>query len=104
VTIDPLGRFVFTANGGLASNSASSLRINSTTGLLTSLGSVPVGTAPRALTAEISGRFLYVASATTGTIYSFKLDPTAGTLTSIAPPIASGTSNGGPDGTIFVRR
>lgn len=95
VAIDPLSRFLFAADNG--SNDLAAFTIDPATGILgTVAGSpFPAGTAPRSLTAEISGQFLYVVNATSGDIYAFRFDPIAGTLTPIGSPVAAGTSPSG---------
>ena len=94
VTIDSLGRFVFTADNG--SNDVAAFTVDPA-GVLTAVAGSPFGAgmAPRALTAEISGRFLYVVNATSGDVYAFSVDPIAGALTAIGSPVTAGTSPSG---------
>jgi 6-phosphogluconolactonase len=70
--------------------------VNSATGMLTPIGSaVAVGVDPQFVTADPSGKFLYVSVlgvGNAGSLQGFSIDPSSGALTSIAgSPFAAGT-------------
>jgi 6-phosphogluconolactonase (cycloisomerase 2 family) len=85
VTVDVSGTFVYVANtmgiGGQGGNNVSAYTINANTGALTPVAGSPfaTGMSPFCVTTDPSGKFLYVASETTG-IWAFAIDPTSGAL------------------------
>ncbi len=93
ITIDPSGKFVYTANSD--DNSISMFTINQTTGVLTptkppsvsTLAQVSTGTysSPAFLTVHPTGRFLYASNEDDDTISMFTIDPTTGILTPTTP-------------------
>lgn len=93
IAIDPLGRFVYTANSD--DNSVSMFTINQTTGVLTPTTPASVSTAvpgellndPNFLTVDPSGKFLYVTELVTNdaAILMYSIDQTTGLLTPLAP-------------------
>ncbi len=93
IAIDPLGKFVYTANSD--DNSISMFTINQSTGVLTpttpaaisTLANVSTGiySSPGFLTVDPSGRFLYASNADDATISMFAINPTTGVLTPTTP-------------------
>lgn len=93
IAIDPLGRFVYTANSDDAT--VSMFTINQTTGVLTPTTPASVSTmvpgqlysSPGFLTVDPTGKFLYVPSAvTTGAVVlMFNINQTTGVLTPTSP-------------------
>jgi len=93
IAIDPLGRFVYTANSD--DSSVSMFTINQTTGVLTPTTPASVSTLipgemlsdPGFLTVDPGGRFLYVtASLSDGAaVLMYKIDQTTGLLTATSP-------------------
>jgi 6-phosphogluconolactonase len=97
IAIDPLGRFVYTANSDDAT--ISMFTINQTTGVLTPTTPASVSTmlpgslysSPGFLTVDPTGKFLYVPSANTdgATVSMFAIDQTTGVLTPTSPATVS---------------
>jgi DNA-binding beta-propeller fold protein YncE len=97
VTVDPFGKFAYVANWGAGdtAGSVSSYAINSTTGALTSTGTLqapclpppsPGSCAPVSVVVDPSGKFAFVANEggfAPTSISMFTIDPTTGALTSI---------------------
>lgn len=61
-------------------------------GALTFVASYAVGIGPYGVAIDPSGQFLYVANAMDNTVSGFTIDATAGTLTSMGPPVATGAT------------
>ncbi len=93
IAIDPLGRFVYTANSD--DSSVSMFTINQTTGVLTPTTPASVSTMipgeslsqPGFLTVDPTGRFLYVSALDSdgATVSMFTINQTTGVLTPISP-------------------
>jgi 6-phosphogluconolactonase len=93
IAIDPLGRFVYTANSDDAT--VSMFTINQTTGVLTPTTPASVSTmipnslysSPGFLTVDPTGKFLYVPSGNTddGTVLMFNINQSTGVLTQTSP-------------------
>ena len=85
IAIDPLGRFVYTANSD--DNTVSMFTINQGTGVLTptSPPSVAAGWSPDGLTVDPSGRFAYAANQDDDTVSMYTIDQTTGVLTPTSP-------------------
>jgi YVTN family beta-propeller protein len=99
VTVDPSGKFAYTANeGGFAPTSASMYVIN-TTGALTFLGTVPVvsGGRARSVTVDPKGTFVYLTATTdnpatsAGEVSTYTVNASTGALT-LAGSIAAGVA------------
>jgi len=103
VVVDPLGKFAYVANDGIYQETGGSLStytINSTTGALTSTGTIAGSCgfadsvcAPFSVAVDPSGKFAYVANegGFAPTIVSmFIIDATTGALTSIGAVAAGG--------------
>jgi 6-phosphogluconolactonase len=96
IAIDPLGRFVYTANTD--DSTVSMFTINQTTGVLTPTTPASVSTMlpgellsdPGFLTVDPSGEFLYVSASDSvdATVSMFNIDQTTGALTPTAPATA----------------
>jgi 6-phosphogluconolactonase len=93
IAIDPLGRFVYTANSD--DDTVSMFTINQTTGVLTPTTPAAVSTYvpstnaqnsdPVNVTADPSGKFLYVVNGEEDTISMFDINQTTGVLTPTTP-------------------
>ncbi len=93
IAIDPQGRFVYTANSD--DDSVSMFTINQTTGVLTPTTPASVSTYipssnaqnsdPVNVTADPSGKFLYVVNGEEDTISMFDINQTTGVLTPTTP-------------------
>ena len=84
VTVDPSGKFAYVADGGQNSDgskgtSVSMYRIDATTGVLTSIGTITAGLSPSSITIHPSGKFVYVGNSNDLSIYT--IDVTTGNLT-----------------------
>jgi len=88
VVVDPSGKLVYVANGGggVPFNVAM-YTINSTTGALTSIGTVAAGTDAVSIAVGPAGKFAYVANwtgyDTDGSVSMYTIDATTGSLTPI---------------------
>jgi DNA-binding beta-propeller fold protein YncE len=56
------------------------------------VASYPVGTSPYGIAIDPSGQFLYVSNSADNTVSGFKVDPTAGTLTTMGAAVATGAT------------
>src|ERR1700722_11199788 len=85
ITIDPSGKFVYTANSD--SNNVSMFAIDATTGLLAPMNpsAVVAGGSPLSVTVDPSGRFAYAANQDDDTISMYTINPRTGILTPAAP-------------------
>jgi YVTN family beta-propeller protein len=88
VVVDPSGKLAYVANGGggVPFNVAM-YTINSTTGALTSIGTVAAGTDAVSIAVDPAGKFAYVANwtgyDTDGSVSMYTIDATTGSLTPI---------------------
>jgi YVTN family beta-propeller protein len=102
MTFDPSGKFAYAAEGGAfpaggfgSSSSVSMFTVNSTTGALTSIGTIAAGAGPDSVAVEPSGMFAYVPNFGSNDVSMYTIDTTTGALASIGMgTIAAGT---GPD-------
>jgi 6-phosphogluconolactonase len=85
IAIDPLGRFVYTANSD--DNTVSMFTINKSTGVLTPTTppAVAAGWSPDGLRVDPSGRFVYVTNQDDDTVSMYTIDQTTGVLTPTSP-------------------
>jgi len=95
VAVHPSGKFAYVPNGGGLSNGVAIYTINTTTGALTSMGTIAVGGFAVSVAVHPSGKFAYVATASdtpgsAGNVSMYTIDATTGALTSIGT-IAAGT-------------
>jgi 6-phosphogluconolactonase (cycloisomerase 2 family) len=99
IAVDPLGRFVYTANSD--DNTVSMFTIDQASGVLTATNppsvSVPpvfiengVQSSPGDVTVDPSGRFAYVSDQDDSAISIFAINPNTGVLTPTNPPGVSG--------------
>ena len=89
VTIDPSGRFLYTANK--ADHTISMYSITPVTGALTSLGSTNVtGADPVSITVDPSGKFVYVANNGSESVTIFSIDQINGTLSQVGGNVTAG--------------
>jgi sugar lactone lactonase YvrE len=89
VTVDPNGKFAYTANeGGI---SVSGYTINPATGALTLIAGSPFGAggAPDSVTVGPSGKFAYVANFLSDDVDGYTINPATGALFG-PPPFAAG--------------
>jgi YVTN family beta-propeller protein len=96
VVVDPSGRLAYVANGGGGvPYNVAMYTINSTTGALTSIGTIAAGTDPISVAVDPAGKFAYVANwtgyDTDGSVSMYTIDATTGGLTPIGT-IATGLS------------
>lgn len=85
VVVHPSGNFLYASNFG--SNDVTMYSRNSTTGVITPLGSIPpaqTGTGPIALGTDSKGQFLYVLNQGSGSISAFSINSARGLLTELA--------------------
>jgi 6-phosphogluconolactonase len=104
LAVEPAGKYLFVANRD--ANTLSVFRIDSSTGALSLLATVGAGTRPDAVTVDISGTFVYVATlgsaqpAGPGAVTAFSLDQGTGVLSPVpgspfptgAQPVAISTT------------
>jgi 6-phosphogluconolactonase (cycloisomerase 2 family) len=78
--LDPLGRFLYGAEGGF--NDLLGFLVNSGTGSLTPMPTSPyvVGNFPTASAIDASGRFAYVVNQNSNSISAFSVDQSTGAL------------------------
>ncbi|HEX7287468.1 MAG TPA: beta-propeller fold lactonase family protein [Candidatus Angelobacter sp.] len=90
ITIDPLGKFVYTANSD--DDTISMFTINATTGVLTPTtpAAVAAGKSPVSVTVHPSGKFAYAANRVDGTISMYTIDSSTGVLSPVTPAAVSG--------------
>jgi YVTN family beta-propeller protein len=97
VVVDPSGRLAYVPNGYVANghDNVAMYTINSTTGALTSIGTIAAGTDPLSVAVDPAGKFAYVANWTgydiEGGVSMYTIDATTGGLTPIGT-IATGLS------------
>jgi YVTN family beta-propeller protein len=96
MVVDPSGRLAYVANGGGGFPfNVAMYTINSTSGALTSIGTIAAGTAPLSVAVDPAGKFAYVANWTAydtdGSVSMYTIDATTGGLTPIGT-IATGLS------------
>ncbi len=94
VSVDPTGNFVYAANTSDTTGSPGSVSaytIDSSTGALTSTGTIPAGTAPTSVAVDPTGKFVYVTSSGSNDVSIYTIDASTGALTS-AGQISAGTS------------
>jgi DNA-binding beta-propeller fold protein YncE len=96
MVVDPSGRLAYVANGGGGFPfNVAMYTINSTSGALTSIGTIAAGTAPLSIAVDPAGKFAYVANwtgyNTDGSVSMYTIDATTGGLTPIGA-IATGLS------------
>jgi 6-phosphogluconolactonase len=98
VALDPSGKFAYAADGGAcpecggsfgASSSVSMYTINSTTGAMTSTGTIAAGEIPGSVAVDPAGKFAYVANSSSNDVSMYSINATTGALASIGT-IATG--------------
>jgi 6-phosphogluconolactonase (cycloisomerase 2 family) len=84
----PTGKFGYTENWP---NNVEMFSVNTTTGALTSLGTVSLGSETSDLAITAKGNFIYAANNGNSTISGFAINPTTGALTAVpGSPFAAG--------------
>ena len=81
LSVDPSGRFLYSAN--YASNTVSAFTIDQTSGALTAVVGKPnvtVGSSPQAVSVDSSGQFLYVGHFGSNEVWEYGIDGTTGAL------------------------
>ena len=97
VAVAPSGNFVYAADGGNDSGgvapgvNVSMYTINTSTGALTSTGTITAGLGPVSIAIDPFGKFAYVANSASNNVSMYTIDGTTGALTSIGT-IAAGLS------------
>ena len=89
MAVDPTGSFAYVANSG--SNNVSMYSINTTTGILTSLGLIASGTNPLSVAVDPTGKFAYVTNSGSNDVSMYTINATTGVLTSTGM-VAAGQS------------
>jgi YVTN family beta-propeller protein len=97
VAFDPSGKFAYAADGGAfpegsfgGSSSVSMYTVNSTSGALTSVGTIVAGTGPTSVAVDPTGKFVYVANFGSNDVSTYTIDATTGALASVGT-IPAGT-------------
>jgi DNA-binding beta-propeller fold protein YncE len=97
MAFDPSGKFAYAADGGAfpassfgGSTSVSMYTVDSTTGALTSIGTIAAGANPDSVAVDPAGKFAYVTNFNSNDISMYTIDSTSGALTSIGT-IAAGS-------------
>ncbi|MET0535901.1 MAG: beta-propeller fold lactonase family protein [Steroidobacter sp.] len=94
LTLHPTRPFLYALNEDGASIAA--YPVSADTGVLTPLGPVTTGAAPRAFAIDASGRFAYVAASGSSELYTYAIDQTTGALSEVSNSrVSIGTSFGG---------
>jgi len=86
ITVDPLGKFVYTPNQ--ESDTVSGFSIDLANGTLTVIPGSPfsVGYGPQSITMDSLDRFAYVTQAGAGTTWAFTINSSTGALMPLIPP------------------
>lgn len=86
VAVDPTGKFAYATNDNNSSpavgNSISMYAIDTTTGALTSIGTISAGTNPVAVAVDSKGKFAYVANSDSNDVSMYTINTATGALTS----------------------
>jgi YVTN family beta-propeller protein len=77
--VDPAGKFAYVTNSG--SNDVSMYTIDTTTGALTSIGTIAAGSTPTSIAIHPSGRFAYVTNSGSNDVSMYGIDSATGALT-----------------------
>lgn len=83
-TVDPSGKFAYVTSESFNDVRAWAIDgagVDSSTGMLTALGTVAVGDLPFSLAVDASGRFAYVANGGSEDVSIFQIDGVTGALT-----------------------
>jgi 6-phosphogluconolactonase len=98
VALHPSGKFAYAADGGALPpgsagglSSVSMYTINSTTGALTSMGTIAAGTGPDSVAVDPAGKFAYVTNFGSKDVSMYTISATTGALASMGT-IAAGTA------------
>jgi DNA-binding beta-propeller fold protein YncE len=86
VSVDPSGKFVYEANESDPPGSpgdVSAYAIDSSTGALTSIGSIPAGADPTSVAVDPTGKFVYVTNSGSNNVSIYTINTTTGALTSV---------------------
>jgi 6-phosphogluconolactonase len=96
IAIDPMGKFVYTANSD--DDSVSMFTIDAATGILTPTtpAAVPAGKGPLSVTIDHLGKFAYAANQDDGTISMYTINSSTGVLSPLTP--ATALAGGSPFG------
>ena len=93
VAVDPTGKFVYVTTEATppgSGDSVSMFTINTTTGALTSIGTIAAGAGPVSMTVDPTGKFAYVTNSASNDVSMYAVNGTTGALASVGT-IASGT-------------
>jgi 6-phosphogluconolactonase len=97
MAFNPSGKFAYAADGGGfpedvfgGLSNVSMYTVNSTTGALTSFGTIATESGPNSVAVDFTGKFAYVANFNSNDVSMYAIDATTGALTSIGT-IAAGT-------------
>ena len=88
VAVSPNGKFAYVSDSG----GVDAYTVNSSTGNLTSVGTVAAGTTPSGVTVDPTGKFVFVTNSGSNNVSAYTLDSTTGALTAVSgSPFAAGT-------------
>ncbi len=91
VVVDPSGKFAYVADqGSFSPTNVSMFTINTTTGALTSIGTIAAGGRAVSVAVDRSGKFAYVTNSDSNDVSMYTINGCTGALTSIGM-IAAGT-------------
>ncbi len=96
MVVDPSGKFAYVVTGGAGIPfSLAIYTIDTTTGALTSIGTIAAGGVPNSVAVDPAGKFVYMAAANAtpglaGSVSAYAINATTGALTSVGT-IAAGT-------------
>lgn len=84
ISVDPTGNFLYAANFDNPSSNLVAFRINATTGALAHISTITASRAPRAVSIDLAGRFVYVTDLIDGGVSIYAINTTSGALTPVA--------------------
>jgi YVTN family beta-propeller protein len=95
VAVDPMGKFAYVANASNGfpgeADDVSMYTINTTSGTLTSIGTIAAGAFPSAIAVDPSGKFAYVTNSNSNDVSMYTINAATAALTSLGL-IAAGTN------------
>jgi 6-phosphogluconolactonase (cycloisomerase 2 family) len=82
IAVSASGNFVYTANSD-GTSTVGEYKLNTTTGALTSVGTIATGTGPYGVAVDPSNRFVYAVGIDTNGVYAYSINSSTGALTAI---------------------
>lgn len=80
ITIDPSGRFVYTANSFVSENNIGHYAVDGDTGALSFVSFVPAGTSTISIQFDPTGQFAFATNSNSNEISVYRMDPVSGEL------------------------